>query len=50
MQKLGKTETESKVAEAMELIDQVASYQGVRFNKLLKKKLHKAEMILASIA
>ncbi len=49
MQQLGKTETESKIAEAMELIDQVASVKTVRFSKALKKKLHKAEMLLASL-
>jgi hypothetical protein len=50
MQRLGKTETESKIAEAMELIDQVVSTRTVRFSKALKRKLHKAEMLLASIA
>lgn len=49
MQKLGKTEIESKIAEAMELIEHVASYNGVRFTNSLKQKLHQAELILATL-
>jgi hypothetical protein len=49
MQQLSKTDIESKVNEALELIDFVASANTVRLTKALKDKLHKAEIILTSL-
>ncbi len=42
-------EFESRVNEALELIEDVASSNNVRFNNKLKRKLHKAELILISL-
>lgn len=42
-------EVEKRVNTALELIEDVASSNNVRFNNAMKLKLHKAEMILVTL-
>ena len=42
-------EVEKRVNAALELIEDVASSNNVRFNNAMKLKLHKAEMILVTL-
>lgn len=42
-------EVEKRVNAALDLIEDVASSNNVRFNNAMKLKLHKAEMILVTL-
>lgn len=42
-------EIEQRINAALELIEDVASSNNVRFNNTMKQKLHKAEMILVAL-
>jgi len=42
-------EIEARVNQALELIEDVASTNNVRFNNKMKRKLYKAELILVSL-